>query len=443
MSSFLISVVAVVFVLGTIVLLHEFGHYMAAKSLGVRVEVFSLGFGKRLLGFHHGETDYRISALPFGGYVRMSGENPLETRSGDPREFLSHPRWHRFLIALAGPGVNILLAVALLTGVYMVRYEHPAFEEEPARVGWVMENSPAEKAGILPGDLIVRIDGVQNPTWEDERYREVINTGQAIDIAVQRGNQILTKTLVPQKVGPDEVGYAGLEPQQKLIITEMESTMPAAKAGMKIGDQILAINGVPIQSLPGLLRGLRENKDRLADIAASRNGQELHFRVTPVQSQIEGETYYRIGISSNPMRIDKLSFAVALRKSLDDNQKSSGLVLDLMTRMIQRKVSIRLMSGPIGMARVSGEVARQPGWTPLLRLMAMISLQLGIFNLFPIPILDGGIILLLLLEGLMRRDISLRVKERIYQAAFLFLVLFAMLVIYNDLAKTIPGLGRP
>src|SRR5580704_18978109 len=167
MESFLIAVVSMAVVLGIMILVHEFGHYAAAKFFGVRVDVFSIGFGKRLAGFKRGYTDYRISALPLGGYVKMAGENPLESRSGAPDEFMSHPRWQRFVIALAGPAMNILLAIALLTGVFMVHYERPEFFDQPAVVGWVLENSPAEKAGIQSGDRIVRIDGTQNPTWED------------------------------------------------------------------------------------------------------------------------------------------------------------------------------------------------------------------------------------------------------------------------------------
>src|SRR6202171_5835348 len=148
MSEFLISLVAVVAVLGFMILIHEFGHYAVAKWLGVRVEVFSIGFGKRLLGFRKGETDYRISAIPLGGYVKMSGENPMDARTGDPGEFMSHSRWHRFLIAIAGPSMNILLAIGLLTTVYMVHYEYPVFLDRPARIDGVTQDTPAAKAGF-------------------------------------------------------------------------------------------------------------------------------------------------------------------------------------------------------------------------------------------------------------------------------------------------------
>src|SRR5208337_3540803 len=180
METFLFNSWWLVVVLAIMIVLHELGHFAAAKWFGVRVDVFSIGFGKRLAGFRRGETDYRISALPLGGYVKMAGENPLESRSGAPEEFMSHPRWQRFVIALAGPAMNIILAVTLLTGIFMVHYEHPVFLDEPAVVGWVQENSPAGKAGIEQGDRIVRIDGVQNPTWEDVMLKVMINSRQPL-----------------------------------------------------------------------------------------------------------------------------------------------------------------------------------------------------------------------------------------------------------------------
>ncbi len=173
MLSYLLTnpVVDVVVMLGTLVFIHEFGHYAAAKLFGVRVEVFSLGFGKRLFGFKRGDTDYRVSALPLGGYVKMSGENPMEESSGDPGEFMSHPRWQRFVIAIAGPAMNVLFSVVVLTGVFMMHYEHPAFLDKPAIIMAVDDNSPAAKAGVQPNDRIVSADGVDKPNWETVRTR--------------------------------------------------------------------------------------------------------------------------------------------------------------------------------------------------------------------------------------------------------------------------------
>ena len=193
MSDFLISLVAFVAVLGFMILIHEFGHYAVAKLLGVRVEQFAIGFGKRLVGFRKGDTDYRINLLPLGGYVKMSGENPMDERSDDPREFMNHPRWHRFLIAIAGPTMNILLAIVLLTSVYMVHYEYAAVDDEPPVIGWVLKDTAAATAGFQIGDRITRIDDVENPTWEQVELRVMMSPGQPLDVTVDRNGRSLEK----------------------------------------------------------------------------------------------------------------------------------------------------------------------------------------------------------------------------------------------------------
>jgi regulator of sigma E protease len=441
MESFLIAVASMAVVLGIMILVHELGHFAAAKWFGVRVDVFSIGFGKRLAGFRRGETDYRISALPLGGYVKMAGENPLESRNGAPQEFMSHPRWQRFVIAIAGPAMNIILAIALLTGVFMVHYEHPVFLDQPAVVGWVLENSSAAKAGIEQGDRIARIDGVQNPTWEDVMLKVMVNSKQPLDVAIQRGGQILEKQ-VPPVTDSAEYGAIGWLPDQPITVTELESNMPAATAGLKLGDEIVAVNGTPMRSLFSVIHLLQQNGSKPVEVTVARNGQKLNLEMTPVQTDESGQKTYRLGFRSEPVHVDKLPFAQALSRSLEENKKYSLLIVDLVRKMVQRKVSIKQMEGPIGIARASGDAARQPGWTPLLSLMAMISLNLGVFNLLPIPILDGGRILELIIESVMRRDISIRIKERIYQTAFVFLLLFFAVVIYNDLLKALPGLAQ-
>ncbi len=442
MSGFLTAVIAVGAILGFMILIHEFGHYAAAKFLGVRVEVFSIGFGKRLLGFRRGDTDYRIAAIPLGGYVKMSGENPMDERSGDPAEFMSHPRWHRFIIAIAGPAMNIVLAIGLLTGVYMVHYEYPAVADQPAVIGWVMEDTPAAKAGIQPGDRIVRIDGIQNPTWKQVIPKEALSPNQSIDVTIERGSQSFEKTIVPEPYGSDQMGFAGWVPKQpKFAITDLERGMPAEKAGMKVGDEILAVDGQPVPALEAMIDTLKRTKDKPIEITVLREGQRKTFTVQPVLSDIKGlgEKRYRVGIASDPMKVTTLPFPAAFRRSLEQNKEGSLLILELVRKMVERKISIRSIEGPIGIGVAAGRAASKKGWTPLLELTSVISLNLGVFNLLPIPILDGGVILLLFVEGLMRRDISLHIKERIYQAAFVFLVLFAAMVIYNDLAKTLPG----
>lgn len=442
MESFIIAVVSMAVVLGIMIFVHELGHFAAAKYFGVRVEVFSIGFGKRLAGFRRGDTDYRISALPLGGYVKMAGENPLESRSGAPDEFMSHPRWQRFVIAVAGPAMNILLAVALLTGVFMVRYEHPVFLDQPAVIGWVLENSPAAKAGVQQGDRIVRIEGIQNPAWEDVILKVVTSPKQPVDVAIQRDNQIFEKKIQPDAEGSEQYGNVGWLPDQPITVTELEPNMPAAKSGIRVNDDLVAVNAVPMRSLFSVIRYLQQNKLQPVVVTVVRNGQQLNFTVTPVRTEENGQSNYRLGFHSEPVRVDRLPFPQAFRRSLQENKRYSLLIVDLVQKMVQRKVSMKQIEGPIGIARASGDAARQPGWTPLLSLMAMISLNLGVFNLLPIPILDGGIILLLIIESVIRRDISVRIKERIYQTAFVFLLLFAVMVIYNDLMKALPGLAQ-
>ena len=234
----------------------------------------------------------------------------------------------------------------------------------------------------------------------------------------------------------------GWIPDERIIVTQLEAKMPAAKAGMRVGDEITAINGVQVRSLMAVIRYLQNNGDKPVEITALRNGQELKFTTTPVMTEDQGQKRYRLGFQSDPVTVTKLPLATALSKSIEQNKKYSFLIVDLVSKMVRRETSIKQMEGPIGIARASGEAASQPGWTPLLALMAGISLNLGIFNLLPIPILDGGLILMLAVEAILRRDISVRIKERIYQTAFVFLVLFAVVVIYNDIMKAVPGLAQ-
>ncbi len=438
MSDFLTSLVAVVAVLGFMILIHEFGHYAVAKWLGVRVEQFAIGFGKRLVGFRKGETDYRINAIPLGGYVKMSGENPMDQRTDDPREFMNHSRWHRFLIAIAGPTMNILLAIVLLTTVYMVHYEYPAVYDDQPVIGWVLKDTAAAKAGFEVGDHIKRIDDVENPTWEQVELKEALSPGQPLDVQVERNGKVLDKTITPEATGMDQIGYAGWAPKESAVtITDLVSGMPAQKAGLKEGDQIVSVDGKPLPALAAMVESLKITKDKPIEITVLRGGEQKTFTVQPVLS----DKWYRIGIGSMQMKVKTLPFAEALHLSLHENRQNGLLILELVKKMAQRKISMKSIEGPIRIGQAAGEAARRKGWTPLMSLTAAISLNLGIFNLLPIPILDGGVILFLLIEGLMRRDISMNIKERVYQAAFVFLVLFAVMVIYNDLMKTIPGLA--
>ncbi|MGA9040456.1 MAG: RIP metalloprotease RseP [Terriglobales bacterium] len=438
MAHFFISVISVAAILGFLILVHEFGHFAVAKLLGVRVEQFAIGFGKRLLGFRKGDTEYRLNILPLGGYVKMSGENPMDERTNDPGEFLSHPRWHRFLIAIAGPSMNILLAIGLLTLVFMVHYEYLAVLDEPAVIGWIDQDTPASKAGIQINDRIASIEGIANPTWKQVVEKEALSPNQPLQMTFDRGGKTFEKSITPEAFGPNELGSAGWFPKQpNFAITTLESGMPAEKAGLLVGDQVQTVDGRPVYGLEAMVDLLKHTKDKPLEIAVLRDGQPMNFNVTPVLTDTDGEKRYRIGIASNPIKVSKLSLPDAFRHSWEQNKQDSLLILELEKKLVQRKISMKSISGPIGIGQVAGEAAREKGWSPLLETTCRISLNLGLFNLLPIPILDGGVILLLFLESLMGRDISLNIKERIYQAAFVFLVLFAVMVIYNDVVKTL------
>jgi len=440
MEHFLITAFAMAVVLGVMILIHEWGHYAAAKFFKVRVEVFSIGFGKRLFGFRRNETDYRISAIPLGGYVKMSGENPMDEHTEDPGEFLNHPRWQRFVIAIAGPFMNVVLAVGLLTVVYMVHYEYPAFVDQPGVIAYVKPNSAAAQNGIQPGDRITRIAGVENPTWEQIQLKVMLNPNEALPVTINRGGQTFDKTITPRPITSSEVGSAGWSPEQSIVVADVDPGMPAAKAGLKEGDEIISVDGKPVRVIDALIDNLQESKDRVVDVEILRGDKRLTFKLQPILAETEDkQKRYRVGFESTAkMKVGKLPPVAAFQRSLEDNKRYSLVLLELIQKMVQHKVSMKQVEGPIGIGSAIGHAVTEKGWTPLLGLTAGISLNLGIFNLLPIPILDGGVILLLLIEGLMRRDISLHIKERIYQAAFVFLVLFAVTVIYNDIVKRLP-----
>jgi len=321
MTGFLTAVVSVAVILGFMILIHEFGHYAVAKLLGVRVEQFAIGFGRRLVGFRRGETDYRINAIPLGGYVKMSGENIMEERSGDPREFLSHSRWHRFLIAIAGPSMNILLAIGLLTGVYMVHYEYPTYFDQPVVIAWIKQDSAAARIGLQAGDRIVRLGGISNPTWEQIGPEIMLSANQPMNITVQRGCETLQKTLVPEPVTTSEIGSAGWEPEQSVIVAGLEPDMPAGKAGIRDGDRIVALDGTPVPGIDALIESLQKTKDRPVDVAVLRDGKRLDFQVQPVLADSESEKRYRIGFQgTTDMKVGRLALGAAFEQSIDDNR---------------------------------------------------------------------------------------------------------------------------
>jgi len=431
-------------VLGIMVLVHEFGHFAVAKLCGVRVEVFSIGFGKRLFGFRRGDTDYRLSLLPLGGYVKMSGEAPGEPSTGDPAEFNAHPRWQRILIGLAGPVSNFLLALLLMTGFYMMHNEVEAFRSEPANIDFVSDHTAASAAGLKPGDLITRFDGVENPTWEQVSIRAAMNVGQTIPVDVRRDGQIVRNMIaIPNPRGADDfdfdtIGFVPRMQPEPIRVRQIEANMPAAKAGLKPGDQILSVDGLALHSVDAMLAFLQQDNGKPIQLNVQRDGKQFSLDLQPVMAdEPNGHKLYRIGFAPNPtpLKIQQLALPAALDQSVHFNLRYSGLILEVLHRMVTRRFAVQDLSGPIGIARETGLAVEQPGWQPIIGLMSIISLNLGIFNLLPIPILDGGVIVLLLIEGVMRRDLNQEFKERIYQAAFVVLLIFAAFVMFNDISK--------
>ncbi len=435
-GNFLTNVAVVIVVLGFMIFIHELGHFLAAKSFGVRVLVFSLGFGKRLFGFKRGDTDYRLCALPFGGYVKMAGDEPSAVRQGEPGEFLARPRWQRFVVVIMGPAMNVFLAFALLTGLYRFHFQKPAYQEQPARVGDVEPDSPAARTGIQAGDLIVGLDGIRDPRWEDVEVKTLTTVDEAIPVEILRDGQKLNLSLKPEARGPNRIGDAGWYPYVPGTIDAVEPGLPASQVGMKVGDQILGVDGRRAYFWPRVAYLLQTGKGKEVEIAVLRAGTEMAFRIRPVLTEVRGEKLWRIGVAfRSNMVVRELPWGEALSASVRDNLRNSLATFDVLGKILTRRMSTRSLSGPIGIAQLSGEAYRA-GIPELLMFVCFISLQLGIFNLLPIPVLDGGVILLLAVESLIRRDLSLEVKERFAQVGIVFLLLLAVFVMYNDILKT-------
>jgi len=420
--------------IGIMILIHELGHFWAARLFDVKVEAFSFGFGPRLFGFRRGETDFRFSAVLFGGYVKMVGEQPGDENANDPRSFLSKPRWQRLVIAFAGPGMNIALAVAILAGLFMVHY--PKIPTTPSpEVGYVVPDSAAAKAGIREGDRIVQIGDKAEPTWEDISIKEVASAGHPLSVWIVRDGERKLVTVTPVLDPKTGVGFAGWGEQNEIQVASVLTGQPAAKAGLKPGDIIISVNGQPIRSTPKVHDIVSSSGGAPVTITYSRNGTPATVTIQPSLSSSDGTQKWMIGVSVEPKVVFvSLPFPQALAESIRQNAKSATLIYQFLRGIIERRMSPKSLQGPIGIAQLSGESARE-GPTAYFGLLSMVSLNLAIFNLLPIPILDGGVILLLLVEMFMRRDLSLRVKEAVFKLGFVFLMAVVAFVLYNDISK--------
>jgi regulator of sigma E protease len=437
MHEFVVSVVAFIVLVGVMVVVHELGHFTVAKLFKVRVEAFSFGFGPRLFGFKYGETDYKICLLPLGGFVKMTGENPSEGEPvDDPAAFTSHPRWQRMLIGLAGPCSNFILAFVLMVFYFGVFNEVPSVEVKTTTVEWVTPGSAAAQAGFQPGDIIHHFETVDNPTWEQVYTRANLNLGQSIPVTVDRGGNTMQFALrLPSEMKGDDL--AGLLPQYMpgpIGVQEVQPGTPADKAGLRGGDAIQSVDGHAFHTVPALLAYLQSGQGKPVSLVVVRKGATLPPLVA---NPAKLDTGFKLGFATVPipLRTDPLPLNKAVAKSTAFCADNSFLIVEVLQRLFTHRVSVSQLSGPVGIARMAGEAAEMKGWYPKFGLAGEISLNLGILNLLPFPILDGGMILLLLIESVIRHDISIIVKERIYQAAFVVLMAFFAFIIFNDVTK--------
>jgi regulator of sigma E protease len=452
MHEFLVSALAFIVLIGVMVVVHEFGHFAVAKLFKVRVEAFSFGFGPRLFGFKYGDTDYKVCALPLGGYVKMSGENFAELSDAaagtatvlpinDPGALTSHPRWQQMLIGLAGPTANFILAFVLMFFYYSSINEVPSIH--PIVVEWVSEGSSAAQAGIQTGDIISSFNNVDNPSWYQIETTARQSGNQTVPVTVEREGKALPLTM---RISGDaknkriDLSQAGLFLQFVKSPIKVESVLPNSPAGVAglLGDDlILAVDGHAFHTLEPMIVYLQSGRGKPVTLSVSRNGQMIAPMLVHPSIQ---DGAWRMGFNyilptDIPTHSEPMPLFKAAPEAKDYCMENSTLILHMLGRILSHKVSASQLSGPLGIARMAGDAAESKGWDYKIGLAASISLNLGILNLLPFPILDGGMILFLLIESALRREISINVKERIYQAAFILIVTFFAYIMYNDVAR--------
>lgn len=433
-------------VLGAMIFVHELGHFLVAKWLGIRVEIFSLGFGKRLIGFKRGDTDYRLSLLPLGGYVKMAGDNIAEDRAGAPDEFLSHSKWHRFLVAVAGPVMNIATALAIPLVASMIYFAVPAYKSQAPVVSSVKPKSAAANAGLQPGDHVLKLNDTATATWRDLDDLVLLNPGRTVDFTVERqGQQVVVPVqLDSADVGGEKIGFLGAMPDlpgASVVVKSIDPAGQAAAAGIQLGDKIEAVNGAPVGAdLYSLIRRINDSPNQQLTITVNRAGQSLDVQATPKLDEGVGRLGFGPDLINVPMDTQPKGFTEAAVHSWDTNLRFIRLTGAAFGQIFKGERSPgSALAGPIGIAEIVGQAAEQ-GWEEVLGLMGLLSLNLGIFNLLPIPVLDGGLIFMLGLEavlGWFGRPLSLSVKEKMINVGLVLIVLLMGFVIFNDIRKKI------
>jgi regulator of sigma E protease len=439
------TVFGFILVLGVLILVHEWGHYIVARLFGVRVDVFSIGFGPRLFGFKRGATDWRVSAIPLGGYVRMAGQDISEVDSGDTvptgasDELMSKKRWQRALISFAGPAINLIFPIFLLTGFFLLRGEpYPKYNDKPLVILDIQKDSPLVAAGVAKGDRITSLDGVNNPTWgtvETELAKGVVNRSFHLVVDRQGESRSLDVSTAGMQTPDLLFGY----PPNTPIVGEADKSQPAYQAGVRRDDVILSINGQSLDNWPAMVEAIQQSDGKPLPILVRRKSQDMQLLVTPKKGQNErGATVWLIGIRpSQEYSFRKVSVSQALASAGRFTWMGTTQVFSVVGKLLTGKLAVKQLQSVVGIANEAGH-AVQEGTFAVVSLMAVFSLNLGVMNLLPIPILDGGHILLLSIEGIRRRDFSLAFKERFIQVGLVFLLALFAYVMYNDVVRLLP-----
>lgn len=427
----LTTLLSFVFALGVIIVVHEAGHLIVAKAFNVKVLTFSVGFGRKLWSIQRGETEYRVAAVPLGGYVRLGGENVEEATGDDPREFLSKPRWQRILVYLAGPAMNVILAIAIFAGLFMVGIEVTNLTSVPPVIGEVDAGSSAAKAGLHRGDQIVSVKGKAVDDWMEVMMELVTSPGRPVPIGVKRGDKVFRVELTPVRNPRDDSGdLAGLNPLFRPQITQVLKDSPAQAAGFRAGDEVRTVAGRPVALDRDFIAAISRRANQPTEIQVMRDGRLLTLNVTPRLEGKDGKIGVGIGL------FQRYSPGHAIVQSVRYNIQIVRSTFWVIGKIFTREVSAKsALSGPIGIAQATGEAARM-GFKQLLYMMGLLSISIAVMNLLPIPILDGGQISILMVEEVIRRDLPLRMKEVISQVGFVMILLLMFVVIWFDLMKT-------
>jgi regulator of sigma E protease len=428
--------------LGFIILIHEWGHYIAARLCKVRVDVFSIGFGPRLFGVKRGDTDWRLSAVPLGGYVRMAGQDITDIDSsaeskptGAPDELLSKTRYQRAFISFAGPAVNLIFPLLLL-GLYYSFRGMPAdsFLSQPIVVAGTPAAQQSDPDALHNGDHILSLNGTRNPTWEKAQIAlSHAAPGSKVNVAVSNsGTTRVFNLQLPAAPSGHLLGYAPIPAS----VGEVALGTPADAAGLREGDIVRAVDGQAVQYWDQFVELVRSSGGKTLQLSVDRKGQPVAISVTPKQGIADGsEKNYQIGIQREfSLTYTKVSPVEAFKAGAAETGSLVVQTVDVVGKLLSGRVSVKQLQSVVGISRSAGQAVSH-GLFFIISFMALISVNLGILNLLPIPILDGGHILLLTLEGIRRRDFSLAFKERFIQVGLVFLLALIAYVMYNDVGR--------